>query len=204
MLNYLNLMDSSREITMCMINRLLDNMDTLKVVSCDEELNAIGADYLNDLGFIFVRRSMKCKWMQFSPICCMTVNKYKVNGSEDYYPVVIVDDHFMMFDRNTQIFYLLHELGHYYTQLFDIVYNTEYSRKIEDEYEADEFAMFILGQKESIKALENSKHFVLNGMNFEYFPKCDVDIEDIKFFCADELEMRMMNLELKENAICLK
>lgn len=205
MTKYLDMMDSSREITMCMVNRILDNMDSLKVVSSDEELNSIGADYLNELGFIFVRRSMYCEWMQFHPICCMSVNKYKVNGSEDYYPIVIVDDHFMMLDRNAQIFYLLHELGHYYTQLFDIVYGSN-ERKIEDEYEADEFAMFILGKKNSIKAIESSKQFVLHEMNFEHFMKLvndDHEIDDIKFFCADELELRMMNLEIK-NAIELK
>lgn len=132
---------------------------------------------INEEGYISRQNSNYVLGKQKSTLCCCT----KVTFENGYsVPLIIHDGFFRMLSNNAQRFIIQHELGHYNLQ--PELFESQQKRNIELEYEADEYAMNILGKESSIKAMNEIKEFMIN-INFGFKNKA-----------FKELELRIENL----------
>ena len=138
-----------------MLNKLNTIIETTNFVD-EYDYYKITEDLkVNELGFV-VRKCRKALFMDDCEIAMMCV----VPEEDSYVPMIVVDDYFRFLTPNTKQFTLLHELGHYNKQLDILVNGTDEYRNIELEFEADEYAMSILGKEKSIAALKEIEYMI--------------------------------------------
>lgn len=91
-------------------------------------------------------------------------------------PMIVIDGEFEELTESTQQFVLLHEIGHinYHLDKAEI----EKTRDINDEFEADEYAVKIIGKENSIKALEELKE-MMDGFDERCINELDMRIQFI-------------------------
>lgn len=91
-------------------------------------------------------------------------------------PMIVIDGEFEELTESTQQFVLLHEMGHinYHLDKAEI----EKTRDINDEFEADEYAVKIIGKENSIKALEELKE-MMDGFDERCINELDMRIQFI-------------------------
>jgi len=77
-------------------------------------------------------------------------------------PAIMVDHIYLNMNKSDKSFIIAHELGHLVCQL-DKFKATGYTRNIEDEFEADEYALRQVGFKTTIKALINVTGILANN-----------------------------------------
>lgn len=144
-----------------MLNKLNNIIETTNFVDEYDYYKITEDMEVNELGFV-VRKCRKALFMSDCEIAMMCV----VPEEDSYVPMIIVDDYFRFLSNNTKQFTLLHELGHYNKQLDVLVNGTDEYRNMDLEFEADEYAMSILGKEKSIEALKEIK-YIVNEMGYE-------------------------------------
>lgn len=103
-----------------------------------------------------------------------------------YVPIIITDGYFRLLSEDTQRFAIQHELGHYNLQ--PEIFEDETKRNDTLEFEADEYAMNIVGKEIAIKGLEEIKELLITI----HFGKDNKE-------CIKELDRRIYNLMNKES-----
>lgn len=144
-----------------MLNKLNNIIETTNFVDEYDYYKITEDIKVNELGFV-VRKCRKALFMDDCKIAMMCV----VPEKDSYVPMIVVDDYFRFLSNNTKQFTLLHELGHYNKQLDVLVNGTDEYRNMDLEFEADEYAVSILGKEKSIEALKEIG-YMLKEMNYE-------------------------------------
>lgn len=155
-----------------MLNKIID-----RLYNMEEDNSPVRVEEINELGFA-VRRSSDS--LAAYGIALAGLGIVDVDGL--YVPVIMVDYDFIEeLDRNTQMFLLYHEMGHYNLQK-DYILNGYTEREIRLEYEADEYAAKMMGVENAIKALEAAKRAIDEisfGTNTLGMEEIDIRIENL-------------------------
>ena len=163
-----------------MLNKLMERINNVEMISLEQmqETNYFVKENINDLGFILIKNPELLGYYGLAITGLMFLN---IEGVEGYVPGLIMDAEFEELSEATQRFIVGHELGHYkYHQ--EKVVNPEYTRDINDEFEADEYAANIIGFENAIKGLEEIKDKldeVSCGMNVTGMAEIDIRIENL-------------------------
>jgi len=128
-----------------MLNNILNNVENMM-----EQETQVTVNDINEMGFIFIKSTdiiSSCGYL----IACMTIARFEEDVEA---PVVIIDYNFEDLSKNAQAFMIYHELGHYALQRDKLVNIEGVYRDINDEFEADEYAMAQIGCDNAIAAME--------------------------------------------------
>lgn len=126
---------------------------------------------INSEGYIIRQNSMQVLCVQKSSFCYCTKVTFE-NGYE--IPLLLHDGFFRILSEDTKRFIIQHELGHYNLQ--PEIFESKTKRNIELEYEADEYAMNIVGKEIAIKAMNELKE-IATIMNFGFKSKAIKEID---------------------------
>ena len=151
-----------------MLNNILNNVENMM-----EQETQVTANDINEMGFVFIKSTdiiSSCGYL----IVCMTIAQFEEENIEA--PVVIIDYNFEDLSKNAQAFMIYHELGHYKLQRDKIVSMTGVYRDINDEFEADEYAMKQLGHENAVAAMEE----MLAMMDELSFGMNEIGMEEVR------------------------
>ena len=165
-----------------MLNNLMDMINGLKE---RDLMDGITANDINELGFVLIRNNFILS-MYGMAIGGLFIANEEMVGKPNI-PMIIVDDVFYEFSKNSRSFIIAHELGHRQHE----VQTEGYVRKINDEFEADEYSAKLVGIDNAIKALNDIKQTLMK----KYF--MEATDEGIK-----EIDIRIENLINKFMVTC--
>ena len=165
-----------------MLNKLMSLINGLE----ERDLNnGLTENDINELGFILIRNSEILGYYGMAIAGAFMANKELVN--RDNVPMIIVDDIFYELSDNCKAFIIGHELGHFMKH----EQQTEgYVRKINDEFEADEYGAELVGTQSAVFALEEMEDKLI-----ELY-------DDLCKDSVDELELRINKLLGREMVTC--
>lgn len=166
-----------------MLNKLNNMISGLK--ERDLENNMINENDINEFGFVLVKSEAVLNYYGMAIAGMFIANEEAVKKAN--VPMIIVDDIFTNLSESTRIFILGHELGH----LQHEVQIGQYVRKINDEFEADEYGAKLVGTENAINALNDMKNTLMDS----YF----LDEEDEPIA---EINIRIENLRNKSIVMC--
>ena len=166
-----------------MLNKLMSLINGLE----ERDLNeGITENDINELGFILIRNNSLLPMYNISIAGAFMANKEAI-GRDDV-PMIVVDDYFYSLSNNTKVFIIGHELGHFQSN-----HEKQYGgcvRKIDDEFEADEYGAKLVGYQSAIFAIEEMEDLFKNL--FEGF-------EELIKGTINEFEIRIEKLLSKAN-----
>lgn len=166
-----------------MLNKLMSLINGLEERDLNNGLNE---NDINDLGFILIRNNELLSYYGVAIAGAFIANKEIVG--KDNIPMIIVDEYFYELSDNCKVFTIGHELGHF---MSNHEHQTEgYVRKINDEFEADEYGVKLVGTQSAVFALEEIEDKLIEL----YGDLCQASI--------DELEIRINKLLGKEMVTC--
>ena len=166
-----------------MLNNLMNLINGLEERDLNNGLNE---NDINDLGFILIRNSVVLSYYGMTIAGAFMANKEIIG--KDNIPMIIVDESFYELSDNCKAFIIGHELGHF---MSNHEHQTEgYVRKINDEFEADEYGAKLVGKQSAVFALEEIEDKLIEL----YDDLCKDSI--------DELEIRINKLLGKEMVTC--
>lgn len=165
-----------------MLNNLMNIINGLEEFDVSD---TISAEDINEFGLITMR-SNDILGLYGMVIAGMFAADEQVVGKENV-RIIIVDDNFYELKEETKKFIIGHELGHSQHE----VQIGQYIRKINDEFEADEYAAKLIGLDASINALKEMKQLLID----DYF--CNETDENIV-----EIDIRIENLMNKFMVTC--
>lgn len=162
-----------------MLNYIMNKCEEL----VDEiTLNNFKLNEVNDYGFILRKNSFVLEINNITAIG-MTIAQFT---STVHFPVIIIDQNFIEMKPLEKEFFIHHELGHWFTQK-DQILSGDSTRRIEDEYEADEYAAEQIGYEKAIEALKST---------IETMEELEANAD------LNELQMRIENLINKNIITC--
>ena len=136
--------------TVRMIEIMNKGLDLKPIVPLSDDINEHGYIEMKDSDFVHVNNSLMCMGA-YSTFHTTT------GGLMDV-PVIVTDEYFEMLSENGKTFIRCHELGHHAKHLDKIKsLGSLYTRNIEDEYEADAFAMEFMGKDNTLNALKEMR-----------------------------------------------
>lgn len=166
-----------------MLNKLMSLINGLEERDSNNGLNE---NDINDLGFILIRNSELLSYYGTVIAGAFMANKEIVG--RDNVPMIVVDEIFYELSDNCKAFIIGHELGHF---MSNHEQQTEgYIRKLDDEFEADEYGAKLVGKQSAVFAMEEMEDKLIEL----YDDLCQAAI--------DELEVRINKLLGKEMVIC--
>lgn len=143
-------------------------------------------DEINEKGYI-IKKSTCTLAKSRAQFCLMQIQTF---DNQNYFPCLFTDELYYELSKETQEFIIQHELGHFNLQK-DILLNNSITQGIlrydELEFEADEYAMNMVGKEQAIKALEELKQLALK-VNYGKINKHNK-------FGIEELDRRIYNLK---------
>ena len=166
-----------------MLNKLMSLINGLEERDSNIGLNE---NDINDLGFILIRNNEILSYYGMAISGAFMANK-EVVGKNNI-PMIIVDETFYELSDNCKVFIIGHELGHF---MSNHEQQTEgYVRKIDDEFEADEYGVKLVGKQSAVFAMEEMEDKLI-----ELY-------DDLCQSAIDELEVRINKLLGKEMVTC--
>ena len=159
-----------------MLNNIMNLLNNLEERELSEE-NPVGmVDYYEEIDMIAFKSTFffDLSGLRMSACTLIQVEEGK------FVPAIMISSEFDEVNENTQRFFIAHELGHLALHQ-EVFTNPNYVRDINDEYQADEYAVKLIGLEATIKGLEDYHNYVLNEA-------CDI-------IAANEAEMRLENLK---------
>ena len=166
-----------------MLNKLMSLINGLEERDLNNGLNE---NDINELGFILIRNTDILSYYGMAIAGAFMANKEIVG--KDNIPMIIVDEIFYELSDNCKAFIIGHELGHF---MSNHKQQTEgYVRKIDDEFEADEYSAKLVGKQSAVFAMEEMEDKLIEL----YDDLCQDSI--------DELEIRINKLLGKEMSTC--
>ena len=166
-----------------MLNNLMNLINGLEERDLNNGLNE---NDINDLGFILIRNSVVLSYYGMTIAGAFMANKEIVG--KDNIPMIVVDETFYELSDNCKAFIIGHELGHFMSNHGQ--QTGSYVRKIDDEFEADEYGVKLVGTQSAVFALEEIEDKLIEL----YDDLCQASI--------DELEIRINKLLGKETTTC--
>lgn len=134
-----------------MLNYVMNKCEEL----LDEiSLNNFRLNEVNEFGFIMRKNSFALEINGITAVG-MTIAQFPFFKTTKYYPVIIIDQNFIDMKPLEKEFFIHHELGHWFKQK-DKILSGDGTRRIEDEYEADEYAAEQIGYERAIEALKST------------------------------------------------
>lgn len=124
---------------------------------------------INEEGYIIRKSDRFVKQNKVIYCLCGFSRFIDTNGQYVSVPVIVTDDLFDELSENTKRFIILHELGHFNLHIDKIVAQANYTRNLNDEFQADEYAIPELGVENVIKALKEMKDTV-------FLPELSIEI----------------------------
>ena len=166
-----------------MLNKLMSIINGLE----ERDLNnGLTENDINELGFVLIRNSEILGYYGTIIAGAFYANEEMV-GRDDV-PMIIVDNEFYELSDNCKAFIIGHELGHFANE-HEKQYDG-YVRKINDEFEADNYGAKIVGTQSAVFAMEELEDKLIEV----YDDLCQVAV--------DELEIRINKLLGKEMVTC--
>ena len=166
-----------------MLNKLMSIINGLE----ERDLNnGLTENDINELGFVLIRNNEILGYYGTTIAGAFMANKEIIG--KDNVPMIIVDEIFYELSDNCKAFIIGHELGHF---MSNHEQQTEgYVRKIDDEFEADEYGAKLVGTQSAVFALEEMEDKLIEL----YDDLCKDSI--------DELELRINKILGKEMVTC--
>lgn len=168
-----------------MLNKLMNIINGLEE---RDLMNGITEEDINELGFILIRNSYLLSMYNMAIAGAFMANKELVG--KDNIPMIVVDDYFYSLSDNAKAFIIGHELGHFHNE-HEKQYES-YVRKIDDEFEADEYGAKLVGYQSAIFAIEE-----IEDMFKDLYEGFEEEIKDT----IDEFEIRIEKLLSKANTV---
>ena len=143
-------------------------------------------DEINNKGYI-MKKSTCLLARRRAQFCLMQIQTF---DGQNYFPCLYTDELYYELSKETQEFIIQHELGHFNLQKDILLNNVNIEgilRYDELEFEADEYAMNVVGREQAIKALEELKYLALK-VNYGKINKHNR-------FGIEELDRRIYNLK---------
>ena len=168
-----------------MLNKLMSLISGLEERSLNE---GITENDINELGFILIRNNSLLPMYNMSIAGAFMANKVLI-GKDDV-PMIVVDDYFYSLSDNTKAFIIGHELGHFQSN-HEKQYGG-YVRKMDDEFEADEYVAKIIGYQSAIFAIEELE---------DLFKDLYEGFEESIKATIDDFEIRIEKLLSKANTV---
>lgn len=160
-----------------MLNNMMNIINNLEETEI-ERLSNITKNDINEFGFILFKNYdlLQCYGLNIAMLCNPIIDGKQV-------PMIVVDGNFDELSDEAKIFTIAHELGHvnYHLNKYNDPNNV---RNINDEFEADSYAVQLLGPENSINSLKQLKSYLIDELWF------DEDDESIQ-----EIERRINNLK---------
>ena len=163
-----------------MLNKLMNIINGLEERIFVDENDAITDKDINECGYVTIRNN---ELLMYNGLAIAMAGFLQFDNIENYVPMIVVDDNFMKLSENGRRFTIAHEMGHFELHATeDKLFNTEYVRNINDEFEADEFAARQMGFQSAIFALEELQEILdvtSDGMNVEGIEEMEKRIEHL-------------------------
>lgn len=144
-----------------------------------EEIIPLSTD-INDEKMIIIKNDKYVK--QFKSIFAISVfsNFVDILGKQITILTVVTDNIYDQLSDNAKRFIILHEKGHFIHHFDKIITQTNYSRNLEDEIKADEYAIDELGIENVISALKEMKNTIIFPDTVKELKKRISHLEKIK------------------------
>jgi len=164
-----------------MLNNIIEKLNDSYEVDCinDEIINNLE---VNELGFMAIKSTEMLTNYGFSMIAFTPVKK-----DNEIRPLIIVDFDFEDLTKEAQEFLIYHELGHFYKQYDKTVAalnnGVALDRDLNDEFEADEYSMSIVGKENAIKGLCDAIELIEEtsfGTNEKGIEEIKIRIENLR------------------------
>lgn len=129
--------------------------------SSEREVIIPQASDINDEKMIVIKNDRLVK--QYNMLCAMSVfAKFMDNTGQPLIILTVVTDNiYDELSENAKRFIILHEKGHFIHHFDKIVANTNYTRNLNDEFQADEYTIKELGVEKVLEALNELKNMTL-------------------------------------------
>ena len=167
-----------------MLNNLMNIINGLETRVFIDENDAITDKDINEYGYVTIRNN---ELLMFNGLAIAMAGFLQFDNMDNYVPMIVVDDRFMEMSENGRKFTIAHELGHFNLHATeDRLFNEEYVRDINDEFEADEYAAKQMGYQSAIFALEELQEVLdktSNGENVEGIQEMEIRIQHLFDIC---------------------
>jgi Zn-dependent protease with chaperone function len=135
-----------------MLKSLMERINNLEYT---ESNTVIDENSINELGFILIRNDLA---LSINGMAIAGMFAPKFESMEEKTPMIIVDDDFYNLSEESRSVIIAHELGHWLYHQHRAEENKEageYIRHIEDEFEADNYAVEQMGVEATIQGLKD-------------------------------------------------
>lgn len=167
-----------------MLNNLMNIINGLETRVFVDESDCITTNDINEYGFVTIRNN---ELLMFNGVAIAMALFLKFDNIDNYVPMIVVDDGFMCLSENCRKFVIGHELGHLNLHATkDKLFNIEYVRNINDEFEADEYVAKQIGYPEAIVALKELQEVLdktSNGQNVAGIQEVEIRMRNLIYKC---------------------
>lgn len=167
-----------------MLKNIVKLINGLEYRKLETEADAITDADINEFGMVIIRNN---ELLAVNGLAIAMAGMLQFDNKENYVPMIVVDDRFMEMSDNGKMFTIAHEMGHFNLHATEEkMFNTEYTRDINDEFEADEYAAKQIGYQSAIFGLEELQEVLdidSNGENVEGIEEMEIRINHLFDIC---------------------